>query len=418
MQCKLRNTLWSNCQPLFDSLLQPEVQQFIRENENAALDKLLLSGKTIAGVAMSTLVEQIVSRQKAQQKTPFLLQVPKVIFPPKLSMEQCSSEITASYKAHLVEGATAVDLTGGAGIDTYFFSKRFKQIAYVESNLSLAQLTKHNFEQLKANAITTHVLTAEAFLSKSKEGEFDFVYIDPARRDSHKKKVFRFSDCTPNVVQLKEQVLKKTKQFMIKASPLVDIKLAVEELGDVKEVHVVAVNNECKELLFLIENGNSAVPLIYASHYSKSRGWEKVKFSFAEERTSSPEYALPQRYLYEPNAALLKAGTYKTLALRYGVYKLHPNTHLYTSEHRLEQFPGRSFEVLDVLKYDKKALALALPSLKANLTCRNFPETVQQIRKKTKITEGGEDYLFATTDMHENKIILHVKKMNTPDLED
>ena len=390
--------------------MNPIVQQFIRENASADISKLLLKSGDVADVPMREIVEQIISLNKAKAKTPFLFHKQNIVFPPKLSMEQCSSELTALYKSGLVSGKKGADLTGGAGIDSYFLSKNFKQFDYVEQNASLANITTHNFIALNANNITTHVGTAEDFLSNER-AEYDFFYIDPSRRSSNQEKVFLFSDCTPNIVELKSKLLNKAKQVIVKASPLVDIKKGIEELGNVKEVHVVAVENECKELLFVLSSHASDSPKIIGSNYTKTKGWDSFEYLLFEEEQMEATFALSQKYLYEPNVALMKAGAFKVISHRFKLNKIHPNSHLYTSEKLLTDFPGRIFEIEQTLKYDKKELIKLLPDKKANITCRNFPESVQQIRNKTKFKDGGNIYLFATTDMNGKKIILITKKV-------
>lgn len=391
--------------------MSPLVQQFIRENASADVSKLLFKNGDFASVPMREIVEQIVSRKKAKAKTPFLYRQNNIVFPPKISMEQCSSELTALYKSRLVCGGKGADLTGGAGIDSYFFSKNFKQFNYVEQNKELVNVVTHNFKVLNANNISTHVGTAEDFITRA-ENNYDFFYIDPSRRDSNKNKVFLFSECTPNIALLKNELLNKARKVMVKASPLVDIKKGIEELGNVEEVHIVAVENECKELLFIMSGKASGSPKIICANYKKTKGWDSFEYSLSEEEQIGTSFAMPQKYLYEPNVALMKAGAFKIIVHRFSISKLHPNSHLYTSEKLIQNFPGRTFEIGQTLKYDIKALKKILPDKKANITCRNFPETVQQIRKKTKIEDGGDIYLFATTDKVNKKIIVSTKKLS------
>lgn len=393
---------------LFDAILNPLVQQFIRDNEDANISQLLLQGKDVEGVAIRDVVEQIVSRKKAKTKTPFLYECPNVVFPPKISMEQCSSQITAEYKQQLVSGKRGADVTGGAGIDAYYLSKGTEKFDYIEQNEVLVQLVTQNFKHLGANQIHTHTMTAEEFINNTSD-HYDFIYLDPSRRDTNKRKVFLFADCVPNIVSMKNTLLQRADKVIVKASPLVDIKQGIEELTGVEEIHVVAVENECKELLFVLSNNIILSPRIVCVNYKKEE-WEHFKFELGEEESVQVNFAMPQTFLYEPNASILKAGAFKSVANHFKLNKLHPNSHLYTSTQKIENFPGRVFEIAQILKYDKKTLLKALPQNKANIACRNFPDSVEQIRKKTKIKEGGDHYLFATTNMENEKIILLTKK--------
>ena len=394
---------------MFDKILQSSVQEFISNNESSDLNKLLLKGGEISEVPIKAIVEQIISRIKAKSKTPFLYHKEGIVYPPKISMEQCSSEITAHYKAGLVRGKRGVDLTGGLGIDSYFLSKKFEHFDYVEQNNELAALTTHNFLILGANNINSHNTSAETFIH-SLEEPYDLIYLDPARRDEQQKKVFMFEDCTPNIVRLAPDLFKKSDLIVVKASPLVDIKLAIDELKNVHEVHVVAVNNECKELLFVLRKDKCNDVSIVCSNYRASI-WEKFEFKVSEEESAQSNYSEIRNFIYEPNASILKSGGFKVVGQQLGLNKLHPNTHLYTSDQLQVDFPGRTFEVVDIIKYDKKAFAGVLKSNKANITTRNFPDSVDKVRQKLRLKDGGSDYLFATTDKNDNKLIILTKKV-------
>lgn len=367
--------------------------------------------KTYSAETIRFVTQQIASRQKAKSKLPEWYAVDKVLFPPVKNLEQASSEVTARYKQQLVSGNSMADLTGGSGIDTFYLAHSFKEATLVEPNASLCALARHNFQQLKAD-IEVLQNSAEDFLS-SDTRHWDWLYLDPSRRDAAGRKVFLLEDCTPNVAHLYPQLLGKAQQVLIKLSPMLDIAQAIRAFEDkVAEVHVVSVKNEVKELLFLLDQESHNSPRIKAVDLAVS-GAIRYTFSFqvAEEKEASVEIGNPQQFLYEPGAALLKAGGYKSIAQQYGVQKLAPHTHLYTSERAVSDFPGRSFRVLGQTAVQKKALRKYVPEGKANLTTRNFPQSVEVLRKKLQLKEGGTLYLFATTLADGQKVLLVTEKV-------
>lgn len=394
---------------MLSELLNPSVQQYILEHEKDDVNSLILKGKSIEGVSAKVIAEQISSRRKAGEKLPFLLSASNIIFPPKLSMEQCSSELTARYKSQLLKGNSIADLTGGAGIDSYFFSQQFRSVDYVEMNADLATITNHNFSQLEATNITTHTTTAEKFLA-NEENSYDVIYLDPARRDTNKNKVFKFTDCTPDITQLLPGLLKKANTVLIKASPMIDIHQGIKELSHIQNIHIIAINNDCKEVLYFLNNNHERKIKVVCSNYTNIKGWEEFQFSLEEESLTVSNFSWPKKFIYESNVAILKAGAFKSVGEYYKLDKLEVNSHLYTSDNLLKDFPGRAFELVQVLGYNKKALQAAIPSKKANVTTRNFPDSVEAIRKKTGLRPGGENYLFATTLMNGKKVILLTKK--------
>jgi len=333
-----------------------------------------------------------------------------VIYPVKISMEQCSSEITASYKASLVSGNLLVDLTGGFGVDSAAFSKKFSKVLYVERDKELAEIAAYNFGILRKDSIEVFNTDSEKFISEYK-GRVDCIYIDPARRKEGNK-VFRFVDCTPDVIKLRDELFARTDQIMIKTSPLLDIDLAVKELGFVHEVHVLAVENECKELLFILDrNFKEQEPKIIAVNIRKGNDKEEFRFTRKEEDELEIMFEMPGKFIYEPNSAMLKAGAFKSTAKYLGVEKLNKSSHLYTSETYKENFPGRSFQLLKIIKYSHKDVLAALPEGKANITVRNFPDSVEEIRKKTGLKDGGSHYLFATKDKNDKPLLLLTQKV-------
>ncbi len=381
-------------------------KQFIRENLNADVPTLALK-KAPVGTDVSLALRQIEARQLLRKKVPSWSDIEDLLFPAHLSIEQCSSEASAQYKATLLQGQTFADLTGGLGIDTYFISRHFEQADYVERQTELCNLAKHNFEVLEVNVEVWNE-TAEEYLNHCDPK--DCIFIDPARRDMHGRKTVSISDCTPDVTAIQDLLLQKAEKVMVKLSPMLDVSKALEDLHYVKEVHVVAVGNECKELDIVMERGYQG----------------EIRFVCVNLLTTQPELHLTQeeerfspirladgvkQYLYEPNPAVMKAGCYKLLTQRFDVLKLHKNSNLYTSERLVSDFPGRIFEVEGWAPYNKKVKQALLHDVeKASVAVRNFPLSVAELRKTLKIGDGDETYLFATTLKGEQKVVIRTKK--------
>ena len=391
--------------------LSAETIAFIEEHARADVRSLALQAKKYPGVDMAMAVVQIAGRQIAEAKIPSWYQVEGLLYPKHLSMEQCSSEATALYKMGLVEGETFADLTGGFGIDCSFLSRKFKQADYVERQAELCELAGHNFPLLGLN-IGVHNEDGVDYLKRMQP--VDCLYLDPARRDGHGGKTVAISDCEPDVSALEELLVEKAKTVMVKLSPMLDLSLALKSLKHVQEVHIVSVNNECKELLLLLQKGAVSSDIkIHCEHIVNSCEHQHYAFTLLEEHTSEcPLAEAVGAYLYEPNASILKAGAYRSLTQAYPVEKLHASSHLYTSAHFIENFPGRRFKVEAVSGFGKKELKEFMQGMeKANLTIRNFPSSVAELRKRLKLKEGGEDYLFATTLADESKVLVKCRKV-------
>lgn len=384
---------------------------FIREHLNADVPTLALK-KAPIGIDISLALRQIEARQLLQKKVPAWSQNDDLLFPVRLSIEQCSSETTAQYKAALLHGDTFADLTGGLGIDTYYITKlhSFIHADYVERQPELCALAKHNFSTLGLN-IQVWNESSEDYLRHC--NTIDCIYLDPARRDANGRKTISIGDCTPNVAEMQELLLEKAKLVMVKLSPMLDISKALSELRCVSDIHVVAVGNECKELLFLMQRDFKGQPTLHCVNLLTVQ--PTLSFTIEQERDCPLRLAdAPQRYLYEPNATLMKAGGYKWLSAYYGLLKLHKNSHLYTSESLISNFAGRIFEVESWSEYNKKLKTNLLSDLdKANLAVRNFPLSVEELRKTLKITDGGDVYLFATTLHDGRKVIIKTRKSDS-----
>lgn len=388
-------------------LLNTEIQYFINTHANSVISDLLLKGTSFPGVETKIIIEQIEAKNKSKTKLPSWFSAENIYYPNKLNIEQTSSEITAKYKSELLDGDTIIDITGGFGVDCFYFSKQFKTVTHCEINETLSDIVAHNFKQLKVNTIKTVKQDGIDYL-KTKENKYDWIYIDPSRRHENKGKVFFLKDCLPDVPYHLESLFKYSKHIMIKTSPLLDLSLGINELNHVKTIHIVAVNNEVKELLWVLEAGFNKAISIKTVNIKKETN-DTFQFYLEQEKQIEAQYSLPLTYLYEPNVAILKSGAFNEIAKQLDVYKLAKHSHLYTSE-TLVDFPGRVFEIKKTLVYNKKDVKkLALK--KANITTRNFPETVKQIRQRFQIKDGGADYLFFTTDVNDKKTVLLTNKV-------
>ncbi|MBL7764803.1 MAG: RsmD family RNA methyltransferase [Chitinophagaceae bacterium] len=355
------------------------------------------------------LLHQFSSRKKLEDKIPALLKHVQFIIPPGISAEQSSSERTAAYKSSLFRGKRMIDLTAGMGVDAFYLSQGFEEIILIEAQEGLRKILAHNYHVFQRPAVRiAKDMDAETFVTQYAE-KADLIYLDPARRDVAGGKVVKLSDCSPDVVSLLPKLFAISNRVVLKTSPLLDITQACEQLGHVKNVYVVAVDQECKELIFHLEADAPSTYQIHAVQLGHQTG-EAFSFYPEEEKAAVLNIGAPQKYVYEAHAALMKAGPYKLLSERLNMPQLHQHTHLYTSEKWMENFPGRSFEIIDVIDADKKAIHSILKDKKANLSIRNFPSTVKELRNKWGLLEGGDVYLFACTFDDERKGVVVAKK--------
>jgi THUMP domain-like/PG_1098 ferredoxin-like domain len=382
-------------------ILNKEIQDFINSNLKTDITKLVLKGSPFVKVSIQEIAAQIISKQKCEKKLPTWFSTQLIYFPPKLNIEQTSSEITAKYKANLVSGDSLIDITGGFGIDAFYFSKKNISITHCEINKKLAEIVTHNLKQLNVKNIKTHSGDGIELL-KNTNAKFDWIYVDPSRRNDSKGKVFLLEDCLPNIPENLVLLFEKSDSILLKLSPVLDISSAINKLKFVKEIHIVAIKNEVKELLFILKKNYTKTIQIHTINLNKTGN---QIFNFNLNKSASANYSEPKKYLFEPNAAILKAGAFEQVSEKLNLEKLDKHSHLYTSNNLIE-FPGRCFEITHCLPYDKKQLKKLIPSKKANITIRNFPETVSQIRKKTNLKDGGNQYLFFTTDINNKHIVL------------
>jgi len=373
-------------------LLTPEVSEFIQENLQSDINKILLSPPRHLKDNISLVADQILSRRKAKAKLPDWFANKDLIMPPPISLEQCSSLSTANYKKQLLSGNHLIDLTGGMGIDTLALSENFKHSTYVEQDSWLCQVFDHNSTTLN-KTIAVKNSSAEEYLN-SFQGKAHF-YIDPARRDEHQRKVFHFENCSPNVIDMLPIFQEKAEKVLIKAAPMIDITLGIKQLKHVSEVHVVSVKNEVKEVLFLVDFNSTKEPTITCVNLETAQS--EFTFSLTEEHKVEIQSGQMEKYLYDPNSSILKAGAFKSVAEQYQLKKLAVNTHLYTSEKWIENFPGRTFEVIQP-NCSRKEITKWISDGKANVMTKNHPLKADELKKKLKLKDGGDWFVIGYRD--------------------
>jgi len=375
-------------------ILNKEIQNYINANLNTDLHSLLLKKSPFPDVSMQEIVQQIKGKQVAQKKFPFLLKE-GIIFPPQLNLEQSSSEKTALYKSDIIKGKKFIDLTSGFGIDAYYLSENFDEITLIEQNTELLEIVEHNWNILgKKAAFINEKL--EDFLNQNQE-KFDIIYLDPARRDSNKNKVFLLEDLSPNILEIQEKLLSISKEVIIKLSPLIDLKYLVSVVTNIFRIEIIAVKNDVKEVVIFLSNQKSEK--IICKCVNLESGESDFEYQFNEEENAVSEFSEPENFIYIPNNTILKAGVFNLISEKFGLKKLHPNTHFYTSNEKIDNFPGRVFEmeVIDAKQIKKKE--------QFNIISKNYPLKPEEIKKKYGLKDGGEHYLIFTQSK-KGKIIL------------
>lgn len=393
---------------LNSKILSKEIQAFIKTHLKSNTAELALKQSSFLEVSMSEIIAQIESKKRCEYKLPTWFNSANIYYPNKLNIEQTSSELTAKYKAELMSGNTLIDITGGFGVDAFAFAKQFRTVVHCELNESLHEIVRHNFQILEANNIKTYLGNGLELLA-TLNLTYDIIYCDPSRRNHHQTKVFMLSDCLPNVPEHLETLFNYSKNILIKTAPLLDMSIGLSELNHVKGIHIVAINNEVKELLWHLEFGCNTPVRIETSNI-KPETTETFSFNLEEEQNTEVSCSEPRTYIYEPNAAIMKSGAFKTIAKSFNLNKLHQHSHLYTSDDLID-FPGRIFELKQSLTFNKKNIKL-LNICKANIAIRNFPMSVQTIRNSFKILDGGAIYMFFTTVIPNQKWIIVCKKVN------
>ena len=408
-----------------ESHLKDDVRQLALQKFPDDVDKMLV-------------LNQIEARQLLSKKVPMWASNPDLLFPRHLSIEQCSSELTAKYKSSIIGGGdTFVDLTGGLGVDSYFLSEKFKTSYYVENQKELCDLAEHNFAVL-GRKITVVNSDAESFLRDkacliptgydNQTTRWDnacvVLYLDPARRDIYNRKMVSLHDCSPDVVHLVETFSETSPHkpsFLIKASPMLDISMITNELQNISEIHIVSVKNECKEILIKIEPGFDGdikyfcvdLQPVGTRHALSLRDETNFQFVESEEKSAIPTFSSNiKKYLYEPNSSLMKSGAFKLISQRFAIEKLHVNSHLYTSDNLIPDFPGRVFEVVGFAPFNKKVKKELLNDItEASVAVRNFPLTANELRKALNLKESDRNFVFGTTMMGEKKVVVLCKRI-------
>lgn len=397
--------------------MNTETWAFIYEHVGDDVRQLML-GRPPQGVDLRQACVQIAARQRAVSKLPSWAVQPDIVFPEQLPMEQCSSELTASYKAECLakqdDGSLhrIADLTGGFGVDATMLARQREgiQLIFVEQNPELCELARHNLPIMGVKNV--EVKCADAVQMLNTLPRQDLIYLDPARRDGHGGRTVAITDCTPNVELIQDQLLDHADVVIVKLSPMLDLSDALRRLLHVKEVHVVSVDGECKEVLVIISaKPHDTLPITCVNLSARHK---RQTFTFTREGEQQVVCTYTSdlgKYLYEPNASVLKAAAFKSVAQHFGLCKLHPSSHLYTADELIPDFPGRCFEVAGVSDFNKKNIKGLLRGIdKANLTVRNHPQSVAELRQRLKINEGGSDYLFATTLANEKHILVLCRK--------
>lgn len=400
--------------------METKLEEFIREHRHDDVRQLALQAARYPDIDMQQALQQIAGWQTARTKLPEWAATDGIVYPPRLSMEQCSSEATAKYKAKVLDPlpSTVIDLTGGFGVDFSYMARGFQKAVYVERQPHLCEAARHNFQLLGLENAKVVCGDGVEYL-KNLPSPFHppstlTIYLDPARRDENGKKTYAISDCTPDVVTLKDLLLEKAGRVMIKLSPMLDWHKAVDDLGEVVEVHIVSVDNECKELLLVLAK-NPAAPLrVVCANIRHNTETELFEFFPSNDNLSIPLFPTLQErdFLYEPNASIMKAGCFAEVAHRFGVQPTGSNSHLFLSPQFIPDFPGRKFQIEQVTSMNKKELKHVIGGLtKANITVRNFPLSVAELRKRLKLADGGDTYIFATTLGEKDHVLLITKQI-------
>lgn len=394
--------------------LNKHERTFIREHIHGDVPKLLLQKHQAHDLDLGKMAGQILARQKARHKLPAWYANERLLFPPPLSVEQGSSEATARFKASLLSGQKLIDITGGMGVDCFYMSQNFEQTLYFDQQETVARAAAYNFGQLGvADRIEVRAEEAIAALSQNPETA-DWIYADPARRDDRQRKVAQLADCTPDLTQALPTLFRSAPNILVKTAPLLDIDRAVAQLQAVREVHVIGLEGECKEVLYTLERGypeGQDIPIRVRLLHADGTSQAAFDFTRAQESVALAPFGAPEAYLYEPHAALLKAGAFKSIATHFGLIKLAPNTHLYTGTRWVPDFPGRGFRVVAVCKPNTREIGAFVPDGKANLTIRNFPGKIDDLRKKWRLKEGGDVYLFASELFDTRKVVIVAQKV-------
>ena len=390
--------------------------EFVKEHRNDDVRLLALQARRDSDVDLPWALDQIQGWQTARRKLPTWADIDGIVYPPHLSMEQCSSEQTALYKCGVMDSLpvacheTLIDLTGGFGVDFSFMATRAKHAVYIERLEHLCETARHNFPLLGLDHVTvTHAVAEDVLSNLDTIPASTLLYLDPARRDDNSSRTYAIADCTPNVLEMKDRLLKVGHHVMIKLSPMLDWHKAVSDLGDrVAQVHIVSAGNECKELLILMSADHVGEPSIHCVNDDQKVCFVPIQ---DDDRVAIATDSDEASYLYEPNASIMKAGCFGVLTQRYPVKALAVDSHLFVSNQAISDFPGRCFTVMAATSMNKKELSKAMKGItRANVAVRNFPMTAQQLRQRLRLQDGGDCYIFGTTTAGGHRMIYLCKK--------
>ena len=370
-------------------ILTPEFQDYIKKIKHEDIKSIGLKKSPFSTISPAEIAQQLKGLQVAKHKFPTLYSCEKIFFPPSINLEQASSEATANYKATLVNGKNLVDLTAGFGIDTMAFSKSFDKVYHIEQNEELSEIVKHNASILAPN-LETFTGTFQAFFNENPTLKFDVIYLDPARRNSGGRK-FILEDLEPNILEWIPIFFEKSDKIIIKLSPLLDITSTLQQVKNIAEIHIVALKNEVKDFLLILDKNNSSKnPLIKAVNLENNQ--PEFEFLYEDEQYANAKFGDVANYIYEPNVAILKTGAFKLLSEKFNLIKLHPNTQLYTSDKIIENFPGKIYRVESQINNPKKEIL----KIKANVLVKNYSQPIDIVKKKFKIVDGGDITLIFT----------------------
>ncbi|MBE8721013.1 THUMP-like domain-containing protein [Sphingobacterium pedocola] len=385
-------------------ILDKDIQQFIKANREKSPSIIALKKSPFPDVSSSELAAQIDGWQRSVRKLPTWAFSAPIYYPDKINLEQCSSEHTALVKQTLIKkGARVVDITGGFGVDSCYMAQEAEVVIHCELNENLSEIVKQNAIELGVPNLICIATDGVAYVDQQKDNSLDYIFIDPSRRVNHAK-VFLLEDCEPNIVGLQNVFFQKSHIIISKLSPLLDISAALQKLRHIKRIYVISVDGDCKELLFVQERNYEGEAVVSAIRIFQDQ-LQSHSFTIQEEKVTLIRASDPLHYLYDPDVSITKAGAFKTIAKRFDLYKLHQHTHLYTADNIKDHFPGRIFEIQEV--YTLSNFKKKNEIYQANVATKNFPVKVADIRKKFKIKDGGKDFLYFTTDMTGNHIVIH-----------
>lgn len=391
--------------PFNPEILKPHIQKFIRENQELDFRKISLQKSPFENVSSAELAQQIKGLQIAKYKFPFLSETPGIYFPPSLNLEQASSWTTAKYKSELINGTSIIDLTAGMGIDSYAFAQKFENVTSLEKNPELVEISNHNYKTLDQHNLNYHNFEFENYFKLNPELRWDAIYLDPSRRIGSQRKVI-LEELEPNILYWIDQFFSKSETVLIKLSPLLDLKSAIEKIPSIHEIHIVAVRNEVKELLLICKNEMNPNPMVKAVNLESEQ--PIFEFRWKDEVEAVSEFSTPGKFIYEPNSSILKSGAFKLTGQKFNLKKLHINSHLYTSDQCLETFPGKIFEVQNEIKNPKKEIEKQA----FHLLVKNYPLNTDAVRKKYKIKEGNDFTLIFTQSTSGKHILKSVRVRN------